>query len=363
MTQTKPAVSYERSVWVPTNPQYDPDKPMQIGGQAVIEGVMMRAPGSVATAVRRSNGDIVVKAEKFRSLVERFRLLNVPIVRGAIGLLDMMYLGIKTLNWSAEVAMMDLEQEEAKKQSRKNGAQRAPGKQSTLALVATLVVALAIGISIFFVTPLVVTTYVFQVEQRAFAFNLTAGVIRIGILLFYLAAISMMKDIKRLFQYHGAEHKAVFTFEQNGSLIPETAQAFTRFHPRCGTSFLLIVMFVAILSFSVLDVLLMSWSGRMTLVLRLATHLPFIPIVGGLSYEIIRFSAKHSATWWGAILVAPGLWLQRITTKEPDLQQIEVALVALRCALGTEDPGRYTFRVEQAEIISAEDSNASTTEG
>jgi uncharacterized protein YqhQ len=327
-----------QSSWVPTNPNYDPAKPMQIGGQAVIEGVMMRAPGSVATAVRRADGRITVKAERFSSLVERFKLLNAPVIRGAVGLIDMMYLGIKTLNWSAEVGMMDLEEKE---QAGKNGERRLPRKPSNIALVFTLVVALALGVGIFFVTPLVITTYVFQLEQKAFEFNLTAGVIRIVILVGYLAAISLMRDIKRLFQYHGAEHKAVFAFELNDALIPSAAQRHTRFHPRCGTSFLLIVMFVAILSFSVLDLFLIRWLGELTLPLRLVTHLPFIPLVGGLSYEIIKFSARHSASWWGRILIAPGLWLQQITTNEPDESQLEVALVALRCALGQEDPAKY----------------------
>jgi uncharacterized protein YqhQ len=147
---------------------------MQIGGQAVLEGVMMRAPGSVATAVRRANGDIVVKQEPYQSVVEKYPILKLPIVRGAIGLIDMMYLGIKTLNYSAEVAMLDLETEE----SRKNGSRKKKG-QSTLALVSTLVLALALGIGIFFVVPIVVTTNVFGFEQQALAFNLTAGIIRI----------------------------------------------------------------------------------------------------------------------------------------------------------------------------------------
>ncbi len=330
--------THQESSWVPTNPRYDPSKPMQIGGQAVIEGVMMRAPGSVATAVRRANGDIVVQKLPFRSLNERFKLLNIPILRGAVGLIDMMYLGIKTLNWSAEVAMLD---EEAKAGKSENGTMRTP---TQLVLVGTLVVALALGIGLFFVTPLLLTTYLFSLEQQAFWFNLTAGMIRIAILLVYLAAISTMKDIKRLFQYHGAEHKAVFAFELNDELIPEAVQRHSRFHPRCGTSFLLIVMFVAILTFSILDVLLIAWFGEMTLLLRLATHLPFIPVIGGIAYEFIKFSARHSATWWGRILIAPGLWLQTITTKEPDESQLEVAIVALRCALGLDDAERYPLR-------------------
>ncbi|HWP83079.1 MAG TPA: DUF1385 domain-containing protein [Bacteroidota bacterium] len=345
-----------QSSWVPTNPKYDPNKPMQIGGQAVLEGVMMRAPGSVATAVRRADGRITVKAEPFTSLVEKFKLLNIPVIRGAVGLVDMMYLGIKTLNWSAEVGMMDLEEKE---RSEKNGQNKAPKKPSSITLIATLIFALTLAIGIFFVTPLVITTFVFRFEQQAFEFNLTAGVIRIAILLAYLAAISLMNDIKRLFQYHGAEHKAVFTFELNGELIPSVAQKHTRFHPRCGTSFLLIVMFVAILSFSVLDLFLIKWLGELTLPIRLLTHLPFIPIVGGISYEIIKFSARHSTTWWGRILVAPGLWLQQITTKEPDDSQLEVALVALRCALGQEDPAKYPLvpLLDKGQLIEASEAS------
>ena len=334
----------EQSSWVPTNPLYDPAKPMQVGGQAVLEGVMMRAPGSVATAVRRSNGDIVVKHERYQSVVEKCKFLKLPVLRCAVGLIDMMYLGIKTLNYSAEIAMLDIEDEE----SRKNGKQRKKG-QSSLALIGTLVLALALGIGIFFVTPIVVTTKVFQFEQDALAFNLTAGLIRIVILLGYLSAIVLSKEIQRLFQFHGAEHKTVFAFELYDKLDPQTVLGYSRFHPRCGTSFLLIVMFVAILAFSLLDALLISILGSLTLVTRLLTHLPFIPIVGGLSYEVIKFSARHTTTWWGRILIAPGLWLQRITTREPDLSQTEVAIVALKCALGLDNPATYALK-EVSEV-------------
>jgi uncharacterized protein YqhQ len=345
---SKTNIQEAKSSWVPTNPQYDPAKPMQIGGQAVIEGVMMRAPGSVATAVRRANGDIVVQKLLFRSMVERFKLLNIPVIRGAIGLIDMMYLGIKTLNWSAEIAIIDEEAKEAKAKKRENGKVRKPKGQTTVALVATLVVALALGIGIFFITPLLLTTHLFQLEQHALSFNLVAGVIRIAILLGYLGAISLMKDIQRLFQYHGAEHKTVFAFELSDSLVPQAVQTHSRFHPRCGTSFLLIVMFVAILSFSLLDSILIAWLGEMTLLIRLVTHLPLIPVVGGIAYEFIKFTAKHSATSWGKVLIAPGLWLQGITTKEPDESQLQVAIVALRCALGLEDAELYHDRSEDS---------------
>lgn len=338
----------DRQEWIPKNPAYNPDKPMQVGGQAVIEGVMMRAPNAIATAVRRTNGQIVVQKQDFLSVTQKYKWLNVPIVRGAVGLVDMMYLGIKTLNYSAEIAMLDIETEKTKRNNGRGSlSEKKPKSQSNLKLAGTLIFALVLGIGIFFILPLYLTTKVFAFEQTALAFNFITGFIRVTILLFYMLVISLMKDIQKLFRYHGAEHKSVFAFELKAPLVPEAVRTYSRFHPRCGTSFLLIVIFVAILTFSFLDALLLMFFGTITLPIRLLTHLPFIPIVGGLAYEVIKFSAKHSTEWWGRILIAPGLWLQKITTKEPDMEQIEVALVALRCALGQEDPEKYSFKTEQ----------------
>ncbi len=332
----------------PTAYRFDPNKPLQVGGQAVIEGVMMRAPGRVATAVRRSNGQIIVKKRDYTSLAERYAIFKLPILRGAVGLVEMLVLGIDTLNFSTEVAMQDLQ---AKERANGNGRAAKPSSQaSNLRLALTVVLALAVGITIFFVTPLVVTTRLFNVEQSAFWFNLIAGAIRIGILLLYLLIISMMKEVKRLFEYHGAEHKAVFTFEAMGELTIDSAAGYTRFHPRCGTSFILIVMVVSMLLFSVLDAAMILWLGKTTLALRMVTHLPLIPLVGGVAYEFIRWSAKRSTTPVGRILVAPGLWLQRITTKEPDRSQIDVALVALKCALGVEDPSSARYIRHLSEV-------------
>ncbi len=309
---------------------------------------MMRAPGRVATAVRRSNGQIIVKKRDYTSLAERYAIFKLPILRGAVGLVEMLVLGIDTLNFSTEVAMQDLQ---AKERANGNGRAAKPSSQaSNLRLALTVVLALAVGITIFFVTPLVVTTRLFNVEQSAFWFNLIAGAIRIGILLLYLLVISMMKEVKRLFEYHGAEHKAVFTFEAMGELTIDSAAGYTRFHPRCGTSFILIVMVVSMLLFSVLDAAMILWLGKTTLALRMVTHLPLIPLVGGVAYEFIRWSAKRSTTPVGRILVAPGLWLQRITTKEPDRSQIDVALVALKCALGMEDPSSARYIRHLSEV-------------
>jgi uncharacterized protein YqhQ len=349
----------DKQEWVPTNPDYNPNKPMQVGGQAVIEGVMMRAPGSVATAVRRANGQIIVNQQKYNSVTEKFKWLNIPVLRGAVGLIDMMYLGIKTLNFSAEIAMLDVEAEKAKNNGniKEENSKKKPKNKSNLALAGTLIIALTLGIGIFFVIPLYLTSKVFAIEQTAVTFNLVAGTIRITILLVYMLVISLMKDVQQLFRYHGAEHKSVFAFELKAPLIPDTVKKYSRFHPRCGTSFLLIVVFIAILSYSLLDILLLKLLGSLTLLIRLLTHLPFIPIVGGLAYEVIKYSAKHGTTWWGKILITPGLWLQKITTKEPDISQIEVALVALRCALGQEEASKYTLETQDlsaSAIISSE---------
>ena len=316
--------------WTPRNPEFDPNEPMQVGGQAVIEGVMMRAKGMIATAVRRPDGKIIVKSEEFHSLMERYSLLKLPVLRGAIGLIEMMYIGIKTLNYSAEIALDESAEETA-----------TPTKSATtLSLAATLGVALILGIGIFFFFPLFAATQLFTLEQHPLEFNLVAGGIRIALLLIYLYAISLMKEVNRLFQYHGAEHKAVFTFEQNAPLTISSAMRFTRFHPRCGTSFVLLVMFVSIFLFSLLDIGLLLFVDSLTLPLRLATHIPCIPIVGGISYEVLKFSARHSTSPLGRILVAPGLWLQKITTKEPDELQMEVSLAAIQAALRMEDvPG------------------------
>jgi uncharacterized protein YqhQ len=316
----------ETKQWIPVNPAFDPSEPMQVGGQAVIEGVMMRAKGVIATAVRRKNGEIHIKKEVFHSITEKYPKLKLPILRGAIGLVEMMYVGIRTLNYSAELAMEDEQGNEAKEKK----------AQTTFALAMTLVVALVAGIGLFFFLPLYAATQFFSVEQQPLLFNLVAGAIRVSILLVYLSGISLMKDVATLFRYHGAEHKAVFTFELNAPLTVSCAMGYPRLHPRCGTSFLLIVMVISIVLFSLLDAVLLLFFGSLTLPIRLMTHIPFIPVVGGVAYEFLKFSAKNSTTLWGRMMIAPGLWLQKITTKEPDEKQMEVALAAIQAALSGE---------------------------
>jgi len=308
-----------------------------LGGQAVLEGVMMRFGGSVATAVRRADGSIDIKKETYVPLAERHRWIGIPLIRGAVGLIEMLAIGIRALNFSAEAAMQD--------EVGKDG----QGKKHEAALGVTMAIALLAGVGLFFALPLWIATAAFSVDQEPFSFNLAAGGIRVAIFLGYIVLLSMMKDIYRLFQYHGAEHKTVFAMEKGLEMTPASCRVQSQFHPRCGTSFLLVVMVVAILFFALLDAFLIWQLGALSLPLRLATHLPLIPLVMGLSYEVIRFSARHVDTMLGRWIVLPGLWLQRVTTKEPDDAQIEVALAALKAAL---DEAPASPAVEQVPVSS-----------
>ena len=325
--------------------RFDPSNPLQVGGQAVIEGVMMRAPGRIATAVRCADGTIVLRRKEYKTLAEKYKIFKIPVLRGAVGLLEMMFVGVETLNFSAEVAINDLE-------SKKNGSHGNKQKTKTnLQLGITVAIALILGVAVFFIVPLVATTKLFAIEQDAVWFNLVTGFVRFAILILYLFAISLMKDVKRLFAYHGGEHKAVMTFESQRELTVESAALSSRFHPRCGTSFILFVVLVSVLFFSMFDSILILLMGSITLPIRLLTHIPMIPLVGGLAYEFIRWSSRKSNTKIGKILIAPGLWLQKITTQEPDPSQIEVAIIAIKCALGMEISSSIKCVDDAAELI------------
>lgn len=316
------------------------NRPLQVGGQAVIEGVMMRSPDRVATAVRRKDGSITMKQEEKIPFTVRKPSWNIPIVRGFIALVEMMSIGIRTLNYSADIAIEDDETEQRKKAEAKGKVYKKKQKSkgsTALGTAMTLLVAFGIALLLFFVLPLFAATALFDVEQNALGFNLVSGGFRIAILLGYLYIISRLKDVQRLFQYHGAEHKAVFAFEKGLDLSVGNTRTQSRFHPRCGTSFVLQVALIAILCFAILDWLLILALGEITFFIRIATHIPLIPLVAGVSYEGLKLTARHSGSAIGQALVAPGLWLQRITTREPDDSQIEVALAALRAALNLEE--------------------------
>ena len=299
---------------------------------------MMRAPGAYATSVRRADGTIETERHEFRSILEKHKSLNIPVLRGIIALFETLKIGIGTLQWSADKSMEDLEPD------------KTDSKPGTLAKAASLIFALLVGLGIFFVLPLTVTTKFFEIERDAVSFNLVSGAIRITLFLGYIGAISLMEDIKILFRYHGAEHKMIFAFEGGCELLPSEAKKFIRFHPRCGTSFLLIVMLVSILVFALIDSIILGYVGSISLGVRLLSHLPMIPFVAGLGYEAIKLSGRYGSTAVGKVLVAPGLWLQRLTTKEPDDAQLEVAAVALKSALG-EDYEKFVGDKFEADTV------------
>jgi uncharacterized protein YqhQ len=292
---------------------------INVGGQAVIEGVMMRAPRSVAIAVRRPNGEIVVRKELVVPLSERYPIVKMPIVRGAVALFTSLIIGIKALNFSANEAMTE---EEKDKEGEKAGAEL-----SSWAMAGTMTVAFGFGICLFFLFPLYLTKLMTPViGDNNIVFNLVDGVIRVLIFIAYIYGISQMNDIKRVFQYHGAEHKSIFAYEAGEELTIENVRRFSRLHPRCGTSFLLIVMLVSIAVFSLIPKL---WPFA----LKAGSRIILLPMIAGISYEFLKWSAKNDTHPLVKLIITPGLALQRLTTGEPDDAQLEVAIRSLNEAL------------------------------
>jgi len=290
-----------------------------VGGQAVIEGVMMRAPRSVAIAVRRPNGEIVVRKELVVPLSERYPIVKLPIVRGAVALFTSLIIGIKALNFSANEAMTE---EEKDKEGEKAGAEL-----SSWAMAGTMTIAFGFGICLFFLFPLYLTKLMTPViGDNNVIFNLVDGVIRVLVFLIYIWAISRMNDIKRVFQYHGAEHKSIFAYEAGEELTIENVRRYSRLHPRCGTSFLLIVMLVSIGVFSLIP---KEW----LFAYKAGSRIILLPMIAGISYEFLKWSAKNESNPLVKLIITPGLSLQRMTTGEPDDEQLEVAIRSLNEAL------------------------------
>jgi uncharacterized protein YqhQ len=298
-----------------------------VGGQAVMEGVMMRAPHSYCTAVRKPDGAIVTQEAPLHKVGDKHRIFKVPVFRGVGTLGQAMWLGIKALRFSADVAM----EAEAEKQG------KAPGENGKRAeipgwlMAANLIFSLGFFILLYKFIPLLLTSRLeqsFPVIHNRIAFNLVDGVIRIVIFLGFLWSMSLWKDIRRVFEYHGAEHRVVFNFESGQPVTVENAQRFVTWHPRCGTSFLLVVMMVSIAVYAIVpgDAF---WQKMLTRVLAL-------PLIAGLSYEMIRFAARRRGSLL-ATLTAPGLWLQRITTQPPSDDQTAVAIHALKGAMALEE--------------------------
>ncbi|MEN3185900.1 MAG: DUF1385 domain-containing protein [Atribacterota bacterium] len=272
---------------------------------------MMRTPFRVALAVRKRNGDIAVEVRNTKPLVKRNRFFGLPIIRGIVGLVDSLIVGWQALSYSVSVAFEEEEE-----------------KLSTFDMGVAILIALGLFVGLFVALPTFLASFVDRFISSTFLYNLVEGCIRVGIFLVYLAVIASLKDIRRVFEYHGAEHKAIFTFESGEELKPENAEKFTTWHPRCGTNWLIVVMIVSIFVFSLL--------GRPGIVGRVLTRVLVVPLVAGLAYEVIRFISRYRSNSLIYSLSLPGLWLQRITTREPDRSQLEVAFSALKGSLGEE---------------------------
>jgi uncharacterized protein YqhQ len=377
-----------------------PERDLIVGGQAVIEGVMMRTPNAYAIAVRKADGTIVNTAARLPKWSDKYPFLKLPVLRGGAVLVQSMGLGIKALNYSANEAFAEAEQAEEVKVALSPAVIEGEGdfagltgavpglfpvptqkrskdelkKGTTSAAVGSIIFALIFNVLLFVAAPLLLTNALFigagwatspaaatntvapatgaaapvsEPENDAWysnawstvrtylhpvrpsvAFNLIDGLIRMTFFLIMIFSFSLIKDIRRVFQYHGAEHKTVFTWEAGLPLTVENARPQPRQHPRCGTSFLMVVMLVAIVLFSVIkfDSLLFNFLIRIAL----------MPVVAGLSYEIIRLSAKKESSWFFKLMTRPGVWLQNITTQEPDDKQLEVAIEALKESLKLE---------------------------
>ncbi len=287
---------------------------ISIGGQAVIEGVMMRSPQWLATAVRKPSGEIVYKKTKISS--NRGKLAKIPFVRGAVSLFDALVMGIKELTFSANQSEAEEEEQITQKEA-----------------VMTTVVSLALGIGLFVVIPSLIGSFVFS--NNKIHSNLLEAVLRLVFFIFYIWVISFSKDVKRVYEYHGAEHKSIYAYENGLELTPENAKKFTTLHPRCGTSFLLIVMLISIIVFSCMDFILPVPKDMLQkIIIKVVLRVIMMPVIAGISYELQRYSSNHLDRCWVKLVAFPGLSLQRITTKEPDLDQLEVAIVAIKAALG-----------------------------
>jgi uncharacterized protein YqhQ len=288
---------------------------MRVGGQAIMEGVLMRSPNFWGMAVRTPSGDMDLRAERFRSITRRSKLFRLPIIRGALSLGETLWLGMKALTLSTNIALGE-EQELSKKE-----------------IAGTLVFALVLGFGLFLVAPVLGTkglgSLVGSSIQNPVLFNLVEGVIRIAIFVAYLIGITFLsKDIKRFFAYHGAEHKAIKVYERGEELVPQNARKLDTSHVRCGTSFVLYVLVLSILIFSLLGV--QGW------LYMLVSRIVVIPLVAGLAFEFIMWSARHQDSALVRALVWPGLQMQKLTTREPSDDMVEVAIASLKKVLSME---------------------------
>ncbi len=300
-----------------------------LGGQAVLEGVMMRGVSTWAVAVRRPDGEIEVSSEPVVSWAKRHRALRWPVIRGVVALAESLAIGFRAIAISANAQLADDEDGE-------------PEEIGGLTWGLTVLGSLLLAIGLFFVVPVGVTSLFKDALGSAFLFWLVEGVLRTAIFIGYIVAISRLPDLRRVFEYHGAEHKTISCFEAGDELTPERAAAYSRFHPRCGTSFLLVVMVLAIFVFAPIGLPAWYW-----LVL---SRVLGIPLLAGLSYEVIKWAGRNRRRAWVRAVMWPGLMLQSLTTREPDREQLAVAIAALEAVLAVETPGGDAD-AERIEIV------------
>ena len=315
------------------------DKKISVGGQAVIEGVMMRSPKSLAIAVRKPNGEIVIKNDVWVSISDKFKFLKKPFFRGVIVLIESLINGISALTFSANEAL-DEDEKDGKDE-----------KIHPLAMAFTIATALGFGMLLFVVLPHYLTDLMSKYSSDAFTvdsykFHLVDGLIKIGVFITYVWVISLMKDIKRVFMYHGAEHKSIFAYEAGEELTIENARKHSRLHPRCGTSFILVVLVISIFLFSVvfpmingLEIFapLQGMPKYIRNLVYIFIKIPLMMPIAGVSYEIIKLAGRKQDNKLLCMVSYPGMLMQKLTTKEPTDDQIEVALAALKAALATEE--------------------------
>lgn len=298
-------------------------KKVNIGGQAVLEGVMMKGPESYALAVRTPEKEIDVQVTEYKSVGEKHKIARIPIIRGVINFIESLYIGIGTLMKSSEYYDEEDEEktsDEKPKKEKREKTEKEKAVAEKAYMIGTLIMSLVIAIGIFMLIPVFLANFMKHVTENQLIINLTEGVLRLLLFLGYVALISLMKDIKRTFMYHGAEHKTINCLEAGDDLTVENVKKHTRFHKRCGTSFVFIVMFISIIVFMFVktDVLWMKMVSRILL----------IPFIAGISYEFIRYAGRHENAF-ANILSKPGLWVQRLTTREPDDDMIEVAIASV----------------------------------
>ncbi|MDI9477088.1 MAG: DUF1385 domain-containing protein [Natronincolaceae bacterium] len=299
-------------------------KPTSIGGQAVIEGVMMRGPKDIAIAVRTPENEIVVKKEPVEGIITKYRLNKIPFLRGGLALIDSMVLGIKSLNYAVSIAMPEEDADEELGRFEAFLQKIFGDRLADIVTYFSVFIALLVAVGVFILGPTLLAGTLKKFISNTIVLNLTEGVLRLALFIAYIFAISKMEDIHRVFQYHGAEHKSIYCYENGEDLSIENVKKYSTLHPRCGTSFLFIVMMISMVLFS-----MVAWKGPIS---RMLIRLALLPVVAGISYEIIKIAGKSQSAVM-SIVSYPGMMMQKLTTREPDESQIEVALEALKNVL------------------------------